>query len=137
MTIPAEFVALAEKLADAARPIIRRYFRVPVAVDDKDDASPVTIADREAEAAMREIIKRTYPNHGILGEEYGETRPFPYFCAFEDQGLVEAVRRGRGESAVSVVPIDSAGPGRSTLASWCRWTGRITTGVNGDANGRC
>ena len=71
MTIPAEFVALAEKLADAARPIIRRYFRVPVAVDDKDDASPVTIADREAEAAMREIIKRTYPNHGILGEEYG------------------------------------------------------------------
>jgi inositol-phosphate phosphatase / L-galactose 1-phosphate phosphatase / histidinol-phosphatase len=71
MTVPAEFVTLAEQLAEAARPIIRRYFRTPVAVNDKDDDSPVTIADREAEAAMRVLINRAFPGHGILGEEYG------------------------------------------------------------------
>ncbi len=71
MTVPPEFVALAGQLADAARPIVRRYFRTPVAVDDKDDQSPVTIADREAEAAMRTLIAAAHPDHGILGEEHG------------------------------------------------------------------
>lgn len=70
-TCPSEFVALAEELADAARPVIRKYFRTPVAVDDKDDASPVTIADREVEAAMRALIRTRFPDHGILGEEHG------------------------------------------------------------------
>ncbi|MGE5547743.1 MAG: histidinol-phosphatase [Solirubrobacterales bacterium] len=68
---PAEFIALADRLAEAARPVIRKYFRTPVAVDDKDDASPVTIADREVEAAMRAIIRDSFPDHGILGEEHG------------------------------------------------------------------
>lgn len=68
---PSEFIALAERLAEAARPVIHKYFRTPVAVDDKPDDSPVTIADREAEAAMRAIIAETYPQHGILGEEHG------------------------------------------------------------------
>lgn len=68
---PSEFIALAERLAEAARPVIRKYFRTPVAVDDKPDDSPVTIADREAEAAMRVLIAETYPQHGILGEEHG------------------------------------------------------------------
>ncbi|MGE5477858.1 MAG: histidinol-phosphatase [Bacteroidales bacterium] len=68
---PTEFVALAERLAEAARPVVRKYFRTPVAVDDKPDDSPVTIADREVEATMRAIIAETYPSHGILGEEHG------------------------------------------------------------------
>ncbi|MGE5516079.1 MAG: histidinol-phosphatase [Bacteroidota bacterium] len=68
---PIEFVALAERLAEAARPVVRKYFRTPVAVDDKPDDSPVTIADREAEAAMRVLIAETFPEHGILGEEHG------------------------------------------------------------------
>ncbi|MCR6629967.1 MAG: histidinol-phosphatase [Magnetospirillum sp.] len=72
-TCPAEFVALAEELAEVARPVIRQYFRTPVAVDDKPDASPVTIADREVEAAMRKLVAETYPQHGILGEEHGRT----------------------------------------------------------------
>src|SRR5262249_8083857 len=49
----------------------RRYFRTPVAVDIKTDASPVTVADREAESAMRDLIRQRFPSHGILGEEYG------------------------------------------------------------------
>ena len=45
-------------LADAAGEIVRRYFRQPIAVDDKPDLTPVTIADREAEAAMRALIEQ-------------------------------------------------------------------------------
>lgn len=51
-----ELVQLAHSLADAAAAVTSRYFRTPVPVDVKSDASPVTIADREAEAAMRQLI---------------------------------------------------------------------------------
>jgi len=66
---------LAAELADAAGEVIRPYFRQPVEIIDKDDASPVTIADREAEAAMRRLIGARFPEHGIFGEEYGVERP--------------------------------------------------------------
>src|SRR5258708_2242707 len=74
MTVPADFIALAHSLADAARPISSRYFRTPVAIDDKSDASPDTIADREAEAAMRAILATQVPEHGVYGEEHGVER---------------------------------------------------------------
>jgi inositol-phosphate phosphatase / L-galactose 1-phosphate phosphatase / histidinol-phosphatase len=73
-SVPAELVALAHSLADAARPIAQRYFRTPVKIDDKSDASPVTIADREAETAMRDILTRHVPHHGVFGEEHGAVR---------------------------------------------------------------
>lgn len=47
------------------------HFRSPVAVHNKADASPVTIADRNTEAAIRAAIAERYPEHGIMGEEYG------------------------------------------------------------------
>lgn len=72
--VPSEFIAFAHRLADAARPIPQKYFRQRVEIISKDDDSPVTIADRESEAAMREIIEATYPDHGIFGEEYGVVR---------------------------------------------------------------
>jgi len=74
VTISAELVSLANSLADAARPIVSRYFRTSVAIDDKSDASPVTIADREAETAMRALLARHSPGHGIFGEEHGAER---------------------------------------------------------------
>ena len=73
-SVPAELVALANSLADAARPIAVRYFRTPVTVDDKSDLSPVTIADREAETAMRALLARRVPGHGVFGEEHGAER---------------------------------------------------------------
>lgn len=72
--VDAALLALASTLADASGAIIRRYFRSGVAVDDKPDRSPVTVADREAEAALRQIIERRHPDHGIVGEEQGATR---------------------------------------------------------------
>jgi inositol-phosphate phosphatase/L-galactose 1-phosphate phosphatase/histidinol-phosphatase len=66
-----ELAHFAHRLADLAAVVQRRYFRQPVAVDTKADQSPVTIADREAEARMRDLIRSVYPAHGILGEEHG------------------------------------------------------------------
>lgn len=73
-SVSAELVALANSLADAARPIAARYFRTPVTVDDKADQSPVTIADREAETAMRTLLDNRVPQHGVFGEEHGAVR---------------------------------------------------------------
>ncbi|MFQ5938548.1 MAG: histidinol-phosphatase [Alphaproteobacteria bacterium] len=68
------FIDLAERLADASGAIVRRYFRAALEVEDKPDESPVTVADREAEAAIRELIEDAFPDHGIVGEEYGAVR---------------------------------------------------------------
>jgi histidinol phosphatase-like enzyme (inositol monophosphatase family) len=68
---PSDALALAHELADAAGKAQRRYFRTPVSVETKADESPVTIADREAEEAMRDLIRRRFPGHGIWGEEFG------------------------------------------------------------------
>ncbi|MDX2102503.1 MAG: histidinol-phosphatase [Alphaproteobacteria bacterium] len=67
-------VALAVHLAEVARPIILAHYRTALAVEAKGDASPVTIADRGAEAAMRTLLEAMVPDHGILGEEYGTVR---------------------------------------------------------------
>ncbi|MFD1610302.1 histidinol-phosphatase [Sphingomonas tabacisoli] len=67
-------IALAHALADAAGAAIRPYFRARYDLEIKADASPVTQADREAEAAMRALIERERPHDGIIGEEYGEHR---------------------------------------------------------------
>jgi histidinol phosphatase-like enzyme (inositol monophosphatase family) len=75
VTCPDEFVAFAARLAEASGPIIRRYFRTPIGVEDKADTSPVTIADQETELAVRALIEATYPDHGVIGEEHGATRP--------------------------------------------------------------
>ncbi len=67
-------IVLAERLADAARKAIRPYFRAECGIEDKADASPVTLADRAAEAAMREILTADRPEDGIVGEEFGIER---------------------------------------------------------------
>ncbi|MFA7439612.1 MAG: inositol monophosphatase family protein [Sphingomonadaceae bacterium] len=67
-------IALIQRLADAARAAIAPHFRTPVDVERKADLSPVTIADRAAEAAMRKILQADRPQDGIIGEEYGAQR---------------------------------------------------------------
>ncbi len=68
---PDELIAIANKLADLARPIAQRYFRSGIAIETKLDASPVTRADREIEAALRQYLKQTVPDHAVIGEEMG------------------------------------------------------------------
>jgi len=71
---PTRLLAFAEQLADAAGAVIAPYFRSKIAIDQKADDSPVTVADREAEQTMRALIEKTYPDHGIEGEEFGAVR---------------------------------------------------------------
>lgn len=74
-----ELTKFANILADSSGAVIRKYYRNFGSIEAKGDASPVTIADREAEQAIRQIIKQHYPEHGIQGEEFGlenEHSPF-------------------------------------------------------------
>ena len=68
-----EFSDFSIHLADESEKIIKKYFRTSLDVDSKEDQSPVTIADKEVELKIREIIKKNYPKHGILGEEFDQT----------------------------------------------------------------
>lgn len=65
-------IDLAQRLADAAGAAIRPYFRAEYGLETKDDASPVTLADTAAEAAMRRLISAERPMDGIIGEEEEE-----------------------------------------------------------------
>jgi histidinol-phosphatase len=68
----ARALAAARRAADAAEAIIRaRYRSGAFSVDIKADATPVTEADREAEAAIKRALRETFPDHAFHGEEEG------------------------------------------------------------------
>ncbi|MFT2094267.1 inositol monophosphatase family protein [Acidiphilium multivorum] len=64
-------VAVASAAADASGAVIRAHFRARIDVDIKADASPVTLADRGAEAAIRRVLAEHCPDHAVIGEEMG------------------------------------------------------------------
>ncbi len=68
-----EFIPFVHELAAASAAVIRKHYLTGARTEIKADATPVTVADRGAEQAMRELIARRYPRHGVLGEEFGET----------------------------------------------------------------
>jgi histidinol phosphatase-like enzyme (inositol monophosphatase family) len=71
---PADLIATAEALADAARAATLRHFRSDgLSADNKETHrfDPVTVADRESETRMREILAARRPQDGIFGEEFG------------------------------------------------------------------
>ena len=67
-----EFKRFSKLLSDESGKIIKKYFRTNLTIDSKSDDSPVTIADKTAEEVMRNLIMKEFPEHGILGEEFGE-----------------------------------------------------------------
>ena len=69
-----DFSAFIGQLATASGETILPFFRTSLSIDDKSktkDFDPVTEADRAAEAVMRRLIKASFPQHGIIGEEFG------------------------------------------------------------------
>ena len=72
MVLEAE-LALANRLADAARAVIKPLFRQELGSERKADRTPVTEADRAAEQAMRDLIAAAFPDDAIHGEEFGAT----------------------------------------------------------------
>jgi myo-inositol-1(or 4)-monophosphatase len=72
-----DFTLFVDQLANIAGETIRPFFRTALGVENKSTGGgfdPVTAADRAAEAAMRALIKSTFPAHGIVGEEFGVER---------------------------------------------------------------
>ena len=73
-----EFEAFAVELAREAARVTLPFFRSDIGHEDKGGArgfDPVTEADKQAEAAIRQLIAARYPDHGVIGEEHGEDRP--------------------------------------------------------------
>lgn len=70
-----ELLAFAHHLADLADALTLPAFRSGLAVERKGDGTPVTEADRGAEAAVRAAIADRYPGHAVLGEEHGRLGP--------------------------------------------------------------
>ena len=81
------FEPVLHDLADQSGQVILRYFRAPIAVDEKFEKGiydPVTIADREAEKIMRSLIEERFADHGIIGEEFGnKPSDSPYCWVFD------------------------------------------------------
>ena len=72
-----DFSAFIGRLATASGETILPSFRTSLSIDNKStsqDFDPVTEADRAAEAVMRRLIKSQFPQHGIVGEEFGNER---------------------------------------------------------------
>ena len=65
-----ELVSFANYLSDESAKVIKQYFRKSINIINKEDDSPVTIADKNTELKIRELIANKYPHHGILGEEF-------------------------------------------------------------------
>jgi histidinol-phosphatase len=70
-----DVVAAMIRAAEAAGEVAMKYYRGGFEVTIKPDQTPVTQADREAEQAIKAILRRAYPDHGFLGEELGEEGP--------------------------------------------------------------
>ncbi|CAI2718131.1 inositol monophosphatase family protein [Nitrospina watsonii] len=73
-----ELLAVKDSALSWLKPVnreIMKWFRNDVTVDLKPDQSPVTIADRKAEEMLRRRIRKEYPDHGIIGEEFGNIDP--------------------------------------------------------------
>ncbi len=65
------WLAQANQIATDASSVPLRYFKQNLAVERKGDQSPVTRADRETEQVIRDGLMRAFPDHGLLGEEFG------------------------------------------------------------------
>ena len=69
-----EFQHFIKTLAEESAKVIRTYFRSEISIEQKSDLSPVTIADKKVEEILRSLIQKEFPQHGVIGEEFGEEK---------------------------------------------------------------
>jgi inositol-phosphate phosphatase/L-galactose 1-phosphate phosphatase/histidinol-phosphatase len=69
-----ELLEFAGKLADTSGSILRKGFQGVLNIETKADSSPVTQLDKDVEKSLRYMIEEAYPEHGIIGEEFGNIR---------------------------------------------------------------
>ena len=129
-----EFLAFAEELADASRALLVEAARRPHEGEKKSDGSPVTPIDRAVEARLREMIGHAYPDHGMVGEEHGASRPesgyvwvldpidgtLPFLAGLPVYGTLIALLRD-GVPVIGVIDLPA------TAERWVGLTGTPTT----------
>lgn len=82
-----DFSVFVDNLADVSGEAILPFFRTSLTIENKPGRrgfDPVTAADRAAELAMRELIRRSFRDHGIIGEEFSAERPDAEYVWFLD-----------------------------------------------------
>lgn len=106
-----DYVVFAQQLAKAAGAEILPHFRTRPAMDNKLEAGfdPVTEADRAGERAMRAMIEERFPDHGIVGEEYG-------------------IKEGRSELTWILDPVDGTRSFVFGMTSWTTLIGLLRDG---------
>jgi myo-inositol-1(or 4)-monophosphatase len=78
-----DFAAFVDRLATVSGEAILPFFRTSLGIENKAGPGkfdPVTAADRAAETAMRTLIRESFPDHGIIGEEFGDERTDAEYC---------------------------------------------------------
>lgn len=128
-----EFIPFVKQLFGLSAPIIMGYFRGQIVVESKADGSPVTIADKKAEEALREMILREMPEHGIIGEEFSEHyKPFaPYQWTLDP---IDGTRNFATGSYLFGTQVSLLLNGKPTLgAIHLPVTGDLLIGVEGEA----
>ncbi len=71
----ADFTSIFENICSIADNVIFPYFGQNIEIESKSDLSPVTIADKNTEEKIREFLSKEFPQHSIVGEEFGESGP--------------------------------------------------------------
>ena len=115
---------LMHELIAIAFATIRPLFLSGTTVSTKSDASPVTLADRNAEAAMRRLIERRYPEHAIVGEEHGVKDGRDYRWVLDPIDGTRAF-------ITQLLPVRHVDRARA-LGAW-----RLSTGARRDRTSRC
>ena len=84
----------ARDAAAAAADVIRHYYERGVATETKADQTPVTVADREAETVIKNVLRRAFPDHAFYGEEHGREGESEYLWLIDPiDGTKAFVRR--------------------------------------------
>lgn len=124
---PEAYISLAGRLADAAGEVLLHHFRQPLGIMDKPDETPVTIADREAEARMRELVAEHFPEHGVVGEEHGAERAdAEYVWVFDPVDGTKAFLSGVPVFGTLIALLRGGRPILGVIDQPCtreRWTG--------------
>jgi histidinol phosphatase-like enzyme (inositol monophosphatase family) len=142
-----QLLEVAQDAAFAAGRHTLAYFQNGPWVDHKPDGSPVTLADREAEAVLRATIGRAFPGHTILGEEGGEQAGDPAYRWIVDpiDGTRSFIRgvplygtlvgvEVHGEAAVGVVYMPALDEMVAAASGHgCTWNGRVAR-VSGECD---
>lgn len=127
-----QIVQFCDRLADASREVVMRYFRRPYDIEHKEDDSPVTIADRGAEQAMRALIADAYPNHGVFGEEFGRQLGGRYTWVLDPIDGTKSFISGFPTFGTLISLLDGEAPIVGTIdapALGERWVGAVNYGA--------